>query len=209
MIPIFAAPQHLAGPAGDSLTRTQAAALLGISPTGVDKLLKVGLFPTPIATALVLDLAARPRLEVLQGALTVLRTSPPSAASEGDGRRIGAHLDMADDELTWASLGSWRCDPAVVLANELFAVSVSTIPLAVLRVTGAERPVRFDDGQLRHRFTGELLARLDPDLSARVLTAEAALAGAARQILTSRVSVSSGGPIGYLAPGATPADAPA
>ncbi|MEV6369780.1 hypothetical protein AB0L86_23125 [Micromonospora musae] len=78
------------------------------------------------------------------------------------------------------------------------------MPVAVYRITGhiAEK---YRDGETRprHHCAGQLLARVNPGMHPTYLqNTPGLLRELAKQIMASRVSVSSGGPIGYLEPAA-------
>ncbi|MGV9336960.1 hypothetical protein [Nocardia sp. NPDC003726] len=179
-----------------SMNINDAAAALKISRASCEKLIACGVLPTPIDAEQIASLASRPRLIVASGELTVLRTAARSAAREPDRDWIGFHVDFSDRELTDASLCWWRCDPARILDNELFAVTVATVPVAVYAITALEDAFHpLGEPEIRHKFAGDLLARwnqpVTPDVDSR-------LRDRVQQIMSSRISVSSGGPIGYL-----------
>ncbi|MEV6096218.1 hypothetical protein [Nocardia sp. NPDC051981] len=192
-LPAFA-QQPLA--ATRSMNINAAAAALKISRASFEKLIACGMVPTPIDADLIGLLASRPRLVVTAGELTVLRTAARSAAHESDRDWIGFDVGFSVVDMTAAALRWWRCDPDRVLDNELFAVTVATIPVAVYAVTALEDTIQEPgEAETRHRFAGDLLARwgepvaqgIAPRLKERV-----------EQMMSSRISVSSGGPIGYL-----------
>ncbi|WP_446225015.1 hypothetical protein ACTWPB_07850 [Nocardia sp. IBHARD005] len=172
-----------------------AAAALKISRGSFEKLIACGVVPTPIDADQIGSLASRPRLGVASGELTVLRTAAPSASHEPDRDWIGFSVGFNRPVLEAAALRWWRCDPTRVLDNELFAVTVATIPVAVYAISALEDTYQDQGDETRHRFTGDLLARwgepLTPDIDPR-------LKERAEQIMSSRISVSSGGPIAYL-----------
>ncbi|MGI5236471.1 hypothetical protein [Dactylosporangium sp. CA-139066] len=186
-----------------TLTRPQAAGRLGISPAGVDKLVRAGVLDVPIATGRVEELALRDPLQVVDGELTVLRIDARAEAYPGEDRKyIGFHVAHSNDELEQSSLRWWRSDPARVLDNVLLAVTLATFPVAVYRVTNrVNEKYREGEDQPRHHYAGQLLARVHPGMQAEHLkNAPGHLRELAKQIMASRITVSSGGPIGYLEP---------
>ncbi|MBM0255565.1 hypothetical protein [Micromonospora sp. 4G55] len=199
-LPTFAPHPTPATPTA-TLTRAQAAGRLGLHPGGVDKLVRAGIFELPITGALVNELAARQRLRVTVGELTVLRTDARADAYPGEDRQfIGFHVDHTDDELEQTSLRWWRSDPARILDNVLLAVTVATIPVAVYRITGRVGE-KYRDGEEapRHHYAGQLIARVHPGMRRTYpQRTPAHLRDLAKQIMNSRVAVASGGPIGYL-----------
>lgn len=208
-LPTFA-PPATPTPKSDTLTRTQAAARLELNPAGVDKLVRAGILSTPITATEVGHLTGRDRLLVTSGALTVLRTDAREEADRtkypADPRRwMGFHVEHSDDELEAASLRWWRSDPAKVVDNELFVVTVATFPVAAYRILErADRVTRADEDVPRHHYSGQLLARVHPGMSVTYpQNTPGHLRRMAKQIMDSRIVVSSGGPIGYLEPKAT------
>jgi hypothetical protein len=188
----------------ETISRNVAASRLGLSIAGVDKLIRSSILTPDIAAETVDELAARPWLQVLEGELTVLRTDARQPAYPGEDRKwIGFDAGHNDDELKATSLRWWRSSPVRILDNELFAVTVSTIPVAVYQITGhAGTLTREDEDTPRHKYSGKLLARVYPGMPRpRVLgTMPGHLRTAVEQIMSSRIKVSSGGPIGYLEP---------
>lgn len=209
-LPAFAA--SAAEPARtEILNRTQAAAQLGINGPGVDKLVRAGILGLPIRAEDVERLMGRSHLQVTAGELTVLRTDARAKADPMkyplDNRKwVGFHVQHSDDELAESSLRWWRCDPERVIDNELLAVTVATFPVAVYRILGkTDTTVRPDEITPRHAFAGQLLGRIYPGLSTTFSQATPGhLRSMAVQIMNSRISVASGGPIGYLEPEAQP-----
>lgn len=206
-LPTFA-PPATPTPRPDTLTRTQAASRLELNPAGVDKLMRAGVLSTPITAAEVAHLTGRERLQVLSGALTVLRTD---ARDEADRTKypqdprswVGFHVEYSDADLEAASLRWWRSDPAKVLDNELFVVTVATFPVAVYRILARTASVTpADEDMPRHHYAGQLLARVHRGMSVTYpQDTPGHLGPMARRIMSSRIVVSSGGPIGYLEPG--------
>lgn len=205
-------PEFFSTPPSNALTlkRNEAAARLGIARGSLDKLISAGILPIPVPTAQIEALASRPWLRVREGELTVLRTGARADAYPGEGRQyIGFHVDHTPAELEATSLRWWRCDPARVMRNELFAVTISTIPVAVYRITAVDDQMyRDDEDKPRFRYAGELLS-MWPSQQIRKGTSYNGLATLVQQIMSSRIAVSSGGPIGYLEPAAALADASA
>jgi hypothetical protein len=205
-LPTFA-PPATPTPRPDTLTRTQAASRLELNPAGVDKLVRAGILSTPIKAAEVEQLTGRERLQVTSGALTVLRTDAREEADRekypDDPRRwMGFDVEHSDEDLQAASLRR-RSDPAKVLDNELFVVTVATFPVAVYRILKRTDSVtRTDEDTPRHHYAGQLLARVHPGMSVTYRhDTPGHLRLMARQIMNSRIVVSSGGPIGYLESG--------
>lgn len=203
-LPTFAAPTN--SPARpEILNRTQAGARLGLNGPGVDKLVRAGILDLPIRTDDVERLMGRDRLQVTAGELTVLRTdaralSDPVKYPMDNRRWMGFHVEHTNDELAESSLRWWRCDPERVVDNELFTVTVASFPVAVYRILGKSATiVRPDETSSRHGFAGQLLGRVHPSM---VMTFPQDSPGdlrlMARQILNGRITVDSGGPIGYL-----------
>jgi hypothetical protein len=191
----------------ETLSRTAAAARLELHVAHVDKMVRSGMLPLPITAAAVDRLLGRPKLRVVAGELTVLRTDARKTADRakypGDRRRwMGFHVDHTDAELDETSLRWWRSDPVRVLDNELFAVTVANFPVAVYRISGVEDSyTRSDEDSPRQHYAGQLLARISP---AMVASRREPMPGHLRplvnQIMASRITVASGGPIGYLEP---------
>jgi hypothetical protein len=209
-LPIFAASAaHDAYP--ETLTRTAAAARLELHVAHVDKMVRAAMLPLPITAASVNQLLGRPKLRVVDGELTVLRTDARRIADRAryphDPRRwMGFHVDHTDPELEETSLRWWRSDPARVRDNELFAVTVATFPVAVYLVLGHEASyTREDEDTPRQHYAGRLLARITPGMVvSRREPMPRHLRPLVEQIMSSRITVSSGGPIGYLEPAAAP-----
>ncbi len=205
-LPTFA-PPATPTPSPETLTRTQAAARLELNPAGVDKLIRAGILSSPIKTTEVAPLTGRERLQVLVGALTVLRTDAREESDRAkypaDPRRwMGFHVEHTDEDLKAASLRWWRSDPVKVVDNELFVVTVATFPVAVYRILErADSVTRPDEDTPRHHYAGQLLARVRAGMTVdfhqdtpghlRLMT---------KQVMNSRIVVTSGGPIGYLEP---------
>lgn len=185
-----------------NLSRNEAAQRMGISRNNFDKLIDAGLVAEPLAETVIDDLAGRAHLVAIAGELTVLRTAARDAAYDEDRVWIGFHLGHTDTELTETSLRWWRADPDRIINNQLYAVTIATIPVAAYRITEVtgQRP---DGTKTRYHFAGELLARLTadhndtPTIDYRI-TADHGLYQHVKQIMTSRITVNSGGPIGYL-----------
>lgn len=191
----------------ETLSRTAAAARLELHVAAVGKMIRASMLPLPITAAAVDQLRGRPRLQVVDGELTVLRTDARAIADAGkypdDPRRwMGFHVDHTDAELEDASLRWWRSEPGRVLDNELFAVTVATFPVAVYRIFGLEASrTRADEDAQRHHYAGQLLARVTPGMIVRWREPiPGHLRARVDQIMSSRITVASGGPIGYLEP---------
>ena len=198
-LPSFDVAPPTARPA--TVTRTRAAARLGLHPAGVDMLVHAGIVPLPLQAAAVSKLAARPYLHVAGGELTVLRTGARAPGYPGEDRAyVGFHAEHTDAELEETSLRWWKSDPDRVLDNELFVVTVSTFPVAVYRIHDlVASKVRESEVEFHHHFSGQLLARVHPDLAPVFSRATPVhLHRLAQQIMRSRVAVPSGGRIGYL-----------
>lgn len=185
------------------LTRTQVAARLELHLAAVDKLIRAGVLTAPFSASQIGVLASRQWLQVVEGELTVLRTDARADAyrDEGDSRAyIGFHTEHSDHELEETSLRWWRSDPERVIDNELFAVTVGTFPVALYRVTGRlETKIRDDEDRPRHRYAGQLLARVHPGMQTTFAKdMPGYLRERAAQVMNSRIVVNSGGPIGYL-----------
>ena len=118
---------------------------------------------------------------------------------------MGFHVEHSDHELEAASLRWWRSDPAKVVDNELFVVTVATFPVAAYRILErADSITRADEDVPRHHYAGQLLARVHPGMSVTYpQNTPGHLRRMAKQIMDSRIVVSSGGPIGYLEPKTT------
>lgn len=205
-LPTFA-PPATPTPRPATLTRTQAAARLELNPAGVDKLVRAGMLGLPIQATSVDKITGRDRLQVLDGELTVLRTDARAEADRGkypaDPRKwMGFHVEHSDEDLEAASLRWWRSDPHRVVDNELFAVTVATFPVAVYRILSRVTSItRADEDTPRHHYAGQLLARVHPGMEITVpQDTPGHLRGLAKQIMASRIVVSSGGPVGYLEP---------
>lgn len=204
-IPVLAAPVDGPEPRPTTISRSVTAARLGIAYGSVGKLVRCSILPLPIPAALVDKLAARPDLVVVDGELTVLRTGSKEPANPGkypeDSRAyIGFDMGHSDAELEETSLRWWRSDPEIVRDNQVLAVTVATVPVAVYRITDhVDTYTRPDENRPRHHYAGQLLGRLGADLEPRMRQdTPGDLRALARQILTSRIRTSSGGPIAYL-----------
>jgi len=205
-LPTFAPPATPVARA-QTLNRTQAAARLGLNGPGVDKLVRAGVLSLPIKADEVEKLTDRDRLQVVSGELTVLRTdaraeSDPARYPDDPRQWVGFHVEHTDAELADSSLRWWRSDPQRVVDNVLFAVTVSTFPVAVYAI--GEKVASFQrsgEAWLRHHYAGDLLARVHPGMEATYRqNTRGDLRLLARQIMNSRIVVDSGGPIGYLEP---------
>jgi|GEM_PF-1890715 len=213
----MALPTFVTHPAAASAAQTikpnAAAARLGISRGSLDKLVAAGILPTPISADTVEKLARRPMLAVASGELTVLRTAARAEAYDEDRTWIGFHIEHTDDEVTETSLRWWRCDPKKVIDNQLYAVTVSTIPVAVYNIRGVIGSYqRTTESGSRYHFDGTLLARLGdgPRYAANHaahgittnplihVNSNDSLHDRVQTIMNSRITVNSGGPIGYL-----------
>lgn len=190
-----------------TLNRTQAASRLGMNGPGVDKLVRAGLLTLPIKASAIADLQDRPRLQITAGEITVLRTDArtecdPLLYPMDQRQWMGFHVQHTDAELEASSLRWWRCDPHRVVDNELLVVTVATFPVALFRILEhVDSIVRPDEPRPRHKFSGELLGRVYPDMAQDLpLGTPGHLREMAKQIMNSRISVNSGGPIGYLEP---------
>lgn len=199
------------------ITPAAAAARLGLDERTLAKLTDAHLLP--LMSHAVESMARRPWLQLVQGEITVLRTSPKCPAPEEDARdMIG--FDLADDDHTIheCCLRWWRCNRKRVRRNGLFAVTVATVPVAIFEITEHLETIGSRTDQ-RHAFAGQLLARIiardqmihyspaqvlvnladddflavatqpHPRLLQRVLTT----------IMGCRISSNSGGPIAYKA----------
>lgn len=204
-IPVLAVPAAGPEPRPAAISRSVAASRLGIAYGSVSKLVRCRILPLPVPAALVDKLAARPDLVVTDGELTVLRTGSKEPADRtkypNDERDyIGFDIGYSDAELEETSLRWWRSDPEVVLDNEIFAVTVATVPVAVYRITGpVYAEIRRGEIRPRHHYRGQLLGRLRADLEPGMRQdTPGHLRALARQILTSRIRTTSGGPIAYL-----------
>lgn len=191
----------------EHLNRTQAASRLGLNGPPLDKMINAGMLTAPIATQAIERLRGREYLQLTEGELTVLRTdsrasSLPERYPDDDRKWIGFHVEHTDEELEAASLRWWRCAPDRVIDNVLFVVTVATFPVALYRVTGeAKQIVRPDETVPRYHFTGQLLARVSAEMAPTFNgQAPGHLQPIAKQIMNSRITVTSGGPIGYLEP---------
>lgn len=199
------APPTTPQPQPETLNRTQAAARLGLNGPGVDKLIRAGMLGLPVRPDEVKRLMGRDRLQVVAGELTVLRTdaraeSDPAKYPDDDRRWVGFHVEHPDDALAASSLRWWRCDPARVLDNELLVVTVATFPVAVFRILDKTATIiRPDEATSRHAFSGQLVARVHPTMAVTYpQNTPGHLRTMAKQIMNSRITVDSGGPIGYL-----------
>jgi hypothetical protein len=205
-LPVFA--DHQPAPRPATLTRTQAAARLGLNPAAVDKLIAAHVLSLPPTADEIERLASRDRLVVTEGELTVLRTdsradADPANQPPTDTRRwVGFDAGHSDPELGASSLRWWRCDPHRVEDNELFVVTIGTVPVATYRIRGLDGThQRSSESWQRYSFDGQLLARMHHGLAVRYYeNTPGHLKALTRKIMTSRIVVNSGGPIGYLEP---------
>ena len=114
------------------ISAAAAGDMLRCTPRALALLLSGGYLP--LTQSAVRTLATRPHIEVLDGALPVVRLGPERL----DGARpIGARAAMLDDELVEATSGWWACNPAEVIEAGLLGVAVSSFVVAVLRVDKA------------------------------------------------------------------------
>lgn len=187
-----------------TLSRNAAAIRLGISRGNFDKLVSAGILAEPLTQSAVEQLAQRPTLAVATGELTVLRTAARTPAYD-DRQWIGFHIDHTNTQLDDTSLRWWRAEPDRIIDNLLYAVTVATIPVCVYAITGInDTQQRGTEKGQRYRFDGQLLARLTPDANSEIPTATYQIGNTDRlyqrvvQIMGSRISVTSGGPIAYL-----------
>ena len=190
--------QHAAH--GDSLSRNQAASLLGVSLATVDKLVSSQYLPALTSSA-VLTLAATPYVSVTAGVLPVLRTA--SAQPANDGRAfMGDAAYLTDTQFQEANAGWWRSDSDAITGAGVLAVSIGSFITGVLRVHGVADLVSRPQGT-RHFYKTTLVGRVGvlgvPD-TYRVNSMEPTSADLARQLLGSRTRTVSGGPIAYLTP---------
>uniref|UniRef100_UPI003D8B0631 hypothetical protein n=1 Tax=Gordonia sp. B7-2 TaxID=3420932 RepID=UPI003D8B0631 len=187
-----------------TLNRNDAASMLGVSRRNLDKLIDANIVDEPISENIINEMAHREVLAVRSGELTVLRTAARAEAYDEDREWIGFHVDYDDDQLEETSLRWWRSDADRVRDNRLYTVTVSTIPVAVYDITDVQGSLQRPGEQgLRYHYSGALLARLSRDpatgeVEVQYRTNDPALHSRAKEIMTSRVVVSSGGPIGYL-----------
>lgn len=209
------------------ITRHAAATALGVNSASLTTLINTGILAEPLTRESVQSLAHRGWLSAAAGELTVLRVGE-LASSNGDLTRpsIGFSLDLSDADLEAAVLRWWRSNPDRILRNQLFAVTVRTIPVALYQITGVANggvPIIDDQGHARYHYEGTLLARLvnrsTLSLGEVRRAASSVISGAAttdtfvivgdtsrdnpyataiKQIMHSRIVVKSGGPIGYL-----------
>ncbi|MCK0441199.1 hypothetical protein MUG78_17510 [Gordonia alkaliphila] len=204
-------------PGARSLSRHAAAARLGIAYDSLVKLIRAGILDEPLHPAAVDVLATRHWLTARTGELTVLRTDGPPTVDAPTRRPFGFAVDVTDDYLADAALGPWRSDPERVERNQLLAVVLSTVPVAVYDID-RRGPAELDTrGHPRYTYSGTLLARLGPSsLGSRRGEAPTDSAGnaviiknpdlpvadpritTAEIIMHSRIRVDSRGPIGYL-----------
>lgn len=192
-----------------TLNRTQAASRLGINNPAFDKMIRAGMLFPPYRADKIVELSKREQLRVKSGELTVLRAdaraeSDPVLYPGEDRRWIGFHVEHTDEELEAASLRWWQCRPARVIDNELLVVTIATFPVALYRITGQRGEPLYRPGEAkpRHGFTGQLLARVTHGMEVvryREIT-PGHLENPVKQVMGSRVVVTSGGPIGYLEP---------
>lgn len=203
-LPTFAPVTAKAQPS-ETMNRTQASSQLGLNGPSVDKMIKAGMLVAPIRSSKVRDLTKYERLRVTDGELTVLRAdaraeSDPVLYPDERRRWIGFHVEHTDEELEASSLRWWRCNPERVLDNELLVVTVATFPVALYLLEDKMGPlIRPGENQPRYGFTGRLLARVSPGMEiTHNRLAPGHLQKSAKQIMRSRIAVSSGGPIGYL-----------
>ena len=178
--------------------------VLGVDDSAARKLLRSGTLPEPTPASTLAPLRGWPMLTVSEGALTVLRTDARKASVDRhpqDVRRwIGFHVEHTDTELAESSLRWWRSNPETTVDNQLFAVVVAEFPVALYLIDKHfNSMIREDEIRPRHQFEGRLLARITPGLSVRYTEGLPDwLVVPCRQVMTSRIQLVSGGPIGYL-----------
>ena len=195
----------------ETITRTVAAARLELHRAHVDKMIRARMLQPQITATEVDGLRSRPILRIQSGELTVLRTDARREADRSkyphDSRRwMGFHVEHDVAELEETSLRWWRSDPRRVLSNQLFVVTVATFPVAIYQITGHAIPyTRADEDQPRQHYVGNLLARVSPGMISTMCEPMAGeLRPLVKQIMDSRITVESGGPIGYLEPDPEP-----
>lgn len=198
----FALPTGTYEPPPDTLTRSQAASRLGIAMGAVDKLVAAHVLALPIRSDIVERIERRSYLVAEEGELTVLRTDARKPAYPGEDREwIGFSTEHSDIELEQTSLRWWRSDPDRLIDNELFAVTIASVPVAVYKIDGVEdKRVRRGEDRPRYHYRGILLHRSHPGMSDLPLSPAVPVRYQDQvcQIMSSRIKVVSGGPIGYL-----------
>lgn len=198
----FAPPTRAYEPAPDTLTRSQAASRLGIAMGAVDKLVSAHVLALPIRSDVVERIERRGYLVAEEGELTVLRTDARKPAYPSEDRKwIGFSTGHSDIELEQTSLRWWRSDPRRVIGNELFAVTIASVPVAVYKIDGVEdERVRRGEDRPRFHYRGILLHRSHPGMPDLPLSPAVPVRyrDQVRQIMSSRIKVLSGGPIAYL-----------
>ncbi|MFJ6141572.1 hypothetical protein [Kitasatospora sp. NPDC092286] len=192
-------------PAGDVLTRNQAASLLGLSPNTVTKLLNSDFLPD-LRASRVLALSRAPQVTVTTGYLPVLRTAaaaPPADPAEDPRPFLGDSATISDLEFLEANRMWWRCDAERIVQAGVLAIAVAGWVTGVLSIHAREDS-RVGRTEIRHSFKAEVAGRvglLDDPNSYRVLATDPALATLTGQLLGARVQAAvSGGPIAYLEP---------
>ncbi|MEY9840651.1 helix-turn-helix domain-containing protein [Streptacidiphilus sp. EB103A] len=188
----------------ETLTRNQAARLLGLSPNTVSKLLASRFLPD-LQIWKVLALSRHPQVTVACGVLPVLRTGPAAHVTRAEDEAPvlqGDGVGLNDEQFLDANRMWWRCDPEAVTEAGLLPVAVAGFVTGVLAIRGIEESRRFAPGEVRHAFTATVAGRVgvlhDP-ATYRVLGSDSQTAQLTAQLLGSRVTAAvSGGPIAYL-----------
>ncbi|WP_274036586.1 hypothetical protein [Streptomyces sp. MMBL 11-1] len=187
-----------------TLSRSEAASMLGVSVNTLAKLLDSGFLPG-LNASWVTALLEAPEVKVTEGVLPVLRTGSPAVPSlEGDTREvIGAGADMDDAQFLEASRQWWRCDADVIVLSGVLPVAVAGWVVGVLTIHGTQETRRFARGEVRHAFAAEIAGRvgtLVDKQSYELVTKDPAVADLTVSLLGARVqNAVSGGPIAYLA----------
>lgn len=210
----------------DQITKQVAAYRLGVPYSHLaDKFIRTQLIhdsKTLMATE-VDALAERPFLQAVEGELTVLRA--PGKKRDDNGDLVGLSIEDTNDELERVTLGWWRGNADRVLHNRLFAVTVGGLPAVLWELTGIRSDSLIRGTEVRYQYSGNMLARVqrrdrvgeeyetedkilfdDPRLGhcttfdARYVKKRSKLYEAVSMIMSHRIRVDSGGPIGYLTP---------
>ena len=193
------------------LSRTQAADLLNLSLSGVDRLLQSGYLPD-LKIGRVLHLAEAAYVRAVDQDIPVLRqVQARGGRLDADQASMGDSARLSDAEVVDVNRGWWRCDPEVICAAGVLPMTRSGFFTTVLRIDALEATqtvlveaegTRKPYTEVRHRFTARLAGRvrclgdsetywvnpeIEPDY--RELTAS---------LLGNRSAAKSDGPIAYL-----------
>lgn len=193
--------------AESTVTHATLASMMGVATRTAKKLVFSGIVSNPVTRDEAEALRDRQELVVTDGVLPVLRTDAATYARDDSGREtIGFHVDQSDHELSEACLGYWNADGDRIVEAGVLLVTVATVPVALFDIAG----IRSDSRPGKVGFNGELIARLRRADTSNPLAQKGEATRVklyvvrgderrwARDVMSTRVWTTSGGPIAYL-----------